>query len=131
MNNNKKIKGKAGVSKTNLSVKNVDFKYIFSLGFIVFAFFLTVGENDYYLKWSEGFSLFLFTTQYFVDCMQLLGGLLTYVGAFLMQFFHYPPLGSCMLIVLLLYIQCLTVTAYDIPHKYYPLSFVRPLKIPF
>jgi hypothetical protein len=92
--------------------------------FVLFAGFLTAVYNHDFLKWAEELSLFLPTRLFLADNLKTAGGLLSYAGTFLTQFFYYPYLGSFLLILLLLLIQYLTIKAFEIPKQYYPLSFI-------
>ena len=50
------------------------------------------------------------STKLFWDsCMSLPGGLLSRTGAYLTQFFYYPALGSIMLILLWLLLNCMVL----------------------
>ncbi|KAA6301808.1 MAG: hypothetical protein EZS26_001971 [Candidatus Ordinivivax streblomastigis] len=92
--------------------------------FVLFAGFLTAGYNYDFLFRAEELSLFLPTRLFFLQHLRMAGGLLTYAGTFLTQFFYYPWLGSVLLLLLLLLIQYLTLQAFEIPKRYYPLSFI-------
>lgn len=62
--------------------------------YFVFAYLLlAVGYADYLRQWEE-MSLFLPTAMFFDHCMQLPGGLLEWIGTYLVQFFYHPWLGA-------------------------------------
>jgi hypothetical protein len=92
--------------------------------FVLAAIYFTAFYNKDFLLWAEEISLFLPTRLFLADCMKTAGGLLSYAGTFFVQFFYYPLLGSFLLILLLLFIQFLTVRAFAIPKSLFPLSFV-------
>jgi hypothetical protein len=110
------------------SAKNRRKQYIYhGTCFIVFIFaaaYFTFFYNRDFLLWAEEISLFLPTRLFFTESMKTAGGLLNYAGVFFTQFFHYPLLGSLLLILLLLFIRYLTVKAFNLPKPYFPLSFV-------
>lgn len=102
---------------------------IFIVAFIGISLYLTAIRNDFFLKWAEEFSIFIPTTYYFTQCMNFAGGLLTYAGTFLTQFFYYPTLGSLIFIAILFLIQYLSVIAFRIPKNCYQVSFIPSLML--
>lgn len=108
-------------------VENSSYTY-FQLACIVFfvltAYFLTAVLNNNFLKWAEEISLFIPTKLFFMQSMKTAGGLLSYIGSFLTQFYHYPFLGSTIFISLLLLVQLLTIKAFEIPKQFFPLTFI-------
>jgi len=70
------------------------------LAFALFAYYMLAVRNADYLFAVQERSLFLFDSQFFDMTMVKPGALMTYVGCFLTQFFHYPALGSCILIAI-------------------------------
>lgn len=99
------------------------------LFFLAVSIYLTAVSNDFLLKYIEEFSLFSPTINYFNNCMNFAGGLLTYVGTFLTQFLFSPILGSFIFIAILFLVQYLSVIAFRIPKHYYPLSFIPGLML--
>lgn len=83
-----------------------------SLVFALFAYYMLAVRNADYLFAVQERSLFLFDSQFFDMVMVKPGALMTYVGCFLTQFFHYPALGSCLLIVIWLLTYFATVKAF-------------------
>ncbi len=71
-----------------------------SLAFALFAYYMLAVRNADYLFAVQERSLFLFDSQFFDMTMVKPGALMTYVGCFLTQFFHYPALGSGILIAI-------------------------------
>jgi hypothetical protein len=95
-----------------------------SLIFIGAAYFLTAFYNAGFLSWAAEISLFLPTRLFFINTMQTAGGLLSYLGLFLNQFFYYPWLGSTLFIALQGVVIWLTVKTFKIPENYFPLAFL-------
>ena len=63
------------------------------------AIALVIFEHDYLWQAQEQ-NLFLHTKLFFEQCMQVPGGLLSWAGAYLTQFFYYPLLGAGLLSLL-------------------------------
>ncbi|MDR1121575.1 MAG: DUF6057 family protein [Dysgonamonadaceae bacterium] len=99
-------------------------RWIYTVLFVVAACYFTLYYNWYFLKWAEEISLFLPTRLFFLQHLQTAGGLLTYTGTFLTQFFHHPLLGCLLFIGLLLFVQWLTNKAFRLPKRYFSLSFI-------
>lgn len=66
---------------------------------LVIAAALALFEQDF-LWTAQEHNLFLHTPLFFQQCMVAPGGLLTWAGAYLTQFFYYPALGAVMLCLL-------------------------------
>jgi len=129
-------KGKNSIKKSKSTKQNrlgssilQHYQLIITLMFVYISTYYTVISNDFFLKWAEEFSLFVPTTYYFTQCMNLAGGFLTYAGTFLTQFFYYPAIGSFIFIAILFFIQYLSVIAFRIPTNYYPISFIPSLML--
>lgn len=97
--------------------------------FVVFALYMTAIHNGFYFKWAESLSLFINSWYFLQDCMRFAGGLLTYTGAFLTQFYYFPALGSIVFVALLVLIQYLSVVAFDIPLKFRVLAYIPSLML--
>lgn len=63
-------------------------------------------------------SLFLFDGYYFDSMTAAPSGLMSYIGCFLIQFFHYPLLGAAIYVALLYAVYALVRKVFDIPAKY-------------
>ena len=77
----------------------------------------------------QNLSLFLQTELFFEEAMRAPAGLLSYAGAFLMQFFYYPALGAAIYVALLYAAYLLVRKVFDIPRRWalvalLPLVFV-------
>ncbi len=109
------------VSNPGLSIHS---PRLYLIAFVVFALFMTLIRNGFYFKWAESLSIFVYSGYFFQDAMRFAGGLLTYAGAFLTQFYYVPVLGSILFIALLVLIRYVSVIAFDIPEKYRALAYV-------
>ena len=66
----------------------------------------------------EELSAFLFTEPFFNEFLAVPAGMLSYAGAFLVQFFYYPALGATIYTLLLIAVYALTKKVFDIPARY-------------
>ena len=66
----------------------------------------------------EELSSFLFTEPFFNEFLAVPAGMLSYAGAFLVQFFYYPVLGATIYTLLLIAVYALTKRVFDIPSRY-------------
>ena len=122
----KSSKGRKNVLSFSLTEKPnyLYYQLVCIVLFVFTAVIFTVFFNYDFLKWAEEISLFIPTKLFFLQYMKTAGGLLSYVGTFLTQFYHYPFLGITIFILLLLLIQFLTIKAFTIPKQYFPLTFI-------
>jgi hypothetical protein len=95
--------------------------------FLLLALYLTAIHNKVFLFKLQDLSLFLPTKMFFINTVRIPGGFLSYLGLFFTQFFYYPWLGSFFFIFFLFVTQFLTLKAFNLHHKYYPLSFIPSL----
>lgn len=72
----------------------------------------------------DNLSLFLFNDVYFDDMTSVPAGLLSYIGCFLIQLFHYPPLGAAVYVLLLYLVYRLTRKVFDVSGNYALLAMV-------
>lgn len=63
-------------------------------------------------------SLFLYTGHFFRESMALPAGFLSWLGAFFIQFFHYPVLGATVYVLLLYVMYWLTKRVFSIPARW-------------
>lgn len=94
--------------------------------FIGLTYYLTAVYNSNLLLKLDELSIFLSTQLFLIDHLREPAGLLSYLGAFLNQFFYYPRLGSALFILALITVQYVSYKAFKIPPKYYLLSFIPP-----
>lgn len=90
---------------------------------IAFAFFAVVWCMLAFYEWAflkrlDSMSLFLFDGYYFNSMTAAPSGLMSYIGCFLIQFFHYPLLGAAIYVALLYAVYALVRKVFDIPAKY-------------
>ena len=126
-----KNKKQSGTAEWLSRLEQKNFKLVKVAGtalFVLLAVCLLVYNKDYLWK-AEELSLFLPTGIFFRECMLVAGGLLSYCGCFLTQFFYYPYLGSCIFIILLLLLQYLLLKAFRIPDRWFLLSLVPPFML--
>jgi hypothetical protein len=119
-----KAKPQSPVSPEKKPSDMIGRRWIYAALFTAAAYYFTAYYNWYFLKWADEISLFLPSRLFFLQHLQTAGGLLSYTGTFLTQFFHYPLLGSALFIGLLLFVQWLTNKAFRLPKRYFPLSFI-------
>ena len=78
---------------------------------------LVVCEQALLFRVSE-LSVFLFDEVYFDSMMSVPAGFLSYLGSFLVQFFHIPLLGATIYVSLLVLLYWVTRKAFSIPGRY-------------
>lgn len=76
------------------------------------------------LKRSASMSLFLFDSTFFEGMLAVPAGMLSYLGCFFIQFFHYPALGAAIYVALLFLVYWLTRKVFVIPVNYSLLALV-------
>lgn len=96
---------------------------VWAAGLVVIAFALLFFEGDFLWKAQE-LNLFQHTSLFFKQQMVVPGGMLTYVGTFLTQFFYYPWMGVLMLIALWLLLMWMVRRAFLLPRTWALLMFV-------
>lgn len=96
---------------------------VWALGLVVIAFALLFFEGDFLWKAQE-LNLFQHTSLFFKQQMVVPGGMLTYVGTFLTQFFYYPWLGVLMLMGCWLLLMWMISRAFLLPKTWALLMFV-------
>ena len=91
--------------------------------YLSWAFFAVVWallvfyDGDTLYRASEQ-SLFLFNSHFFNESMTLPAGFLSYIGAFFVQFLHYPLLGATIYVLLLFVQYLLTKKVFEIPARW-------------
>ena len=80
-------------------------------------------EGDLLWKLQEQ-SLFLNTSQFFNERMVVPGGLLSWAGTYLTQFFYYPWLGTVVLCACWLLLMLLVRKAFALTNEWLPLTLV-------
>lgn len=102
-------------------------KFLFDIAryveYMPWAFFAVVWallvfyDADTLYRASEQ-SLFLFNDHFFNESMTLPAGFLSYIGAFFVQFLHYPLLGATIYVLLLFALYLLTKKVFEIPARW-------------
>ena len=93
------------------------------VGLALIAIALVAFESDYLYRVQEQ-SLFLNTPLFFRQCMVASGGLLSWVGAFLTQFFYHPALGACLLCACWAVLVWLLIVTFRIPPRWAVVTLV-------
>ena len=96
---------------------------VWTAGLALIAFALLFFESDFLWKAQE-LNLFQHTSLFFRQQMVVPGGMLTYLGTFLTEFFYYPWLGVLLLIGCWLLVMWTTKRAFRLPGKWALLMFV-------
>ena len=96
---------------------------VWAAGLAIIAFALLFFESNLLWKAQE-LNLFQHTSLFFKQQMVVPGGMLTYLGTFLTEFFYYRWLGVLILIGCWLLVMWLTKRAFRIPGKWALLMFV-------
>ena len=100
------------------ATKGIPYVAILLIGIAMVAF-----EHDVLLRVEEQ-SLFLHTPLFFKQCMVASGGLLSWSGAFLTQFFHYPALGVAILCLLWCLLVWMARRAFRIPDAWVAVTLI-------
>lgn len=115
-----------GKKSSKLEIAEKCLPWIWTLCFIAIGGYYLVSENSDMLFMAQEKSHFYGSQVFFNECMQLPGGLLSYAGSFLTQFFYVPTLGSAMLIALWLILAFVIKFAFRVKATFLPLAFVVP-----
>ena len=84
---------------------------------------LAVFEGDLLYKLQEQ-DLFMHTPLFFQQRMVVAGGLLTWAGSYLTQFFYYPMLGAGLLCLLWAFFMFLLSRVFRVDKAWFPLTLV-------
>ena len=87
------------------------------VGLLLAVLALLVFESDFLYRVQEQ-SLFLNTPLFFRQCMVVSGGLLSWAGAFLTQFFYHPAVGVCLLCLCWAVLVLLLMVTFRIPSRW-------------
>lgn len=90
---------------------------------LIAVILLTVFESDFLYRLEEQ-NLFLHTPLFFQQHMVKPGGLLTWAGCYLTQFFYYPILGAGILCLLWSFLIWLLIRAFRIPPTWRMMTLV-------
>lgn len=95
--------------------------------FLIFAWIALPIRNGVFLRWMEDCSLFEPVQTARENLMRYPGGLLQYVGSYLMQFMYIPKLGSSILFILWMLLAFMIVKCFRLPKSLSPLSLLIPI----
>ncbi len=88
------------------------------IGIFMFWFFL----YPHALSYQEQYQLFLWTSDYFIEKLSIPGGLVNWLGEFIVQFYYIEWLGALLLALLFMALQI--ITARLLPKSWWPMSLV-------
>lgn len=94
--------------------------------FVVFAGWILVGMNSDYLFTVQENSLFLASDVFWKEMMATPHGFICWIGSYLTQFFYYPAMGSCMLILIWLGIYAVTRKVFNLKKEWSYLALIPP-----
>lgn len=106
---------KAGLFATQKTAKVLQMAV--AVFFVAVWALLAFGESATLFRVSEQ-SLFLYNGHFFREALALPAGFLSYLGAFFIQFFHYPLLGATVYVLLLYALYLLTKRVFSIPDRW-------------
>lgn len=95
--------------------------------FLIMAWWALPIRNGVFMRWMEDCSLFDPSDYGRDQLMRYPGGLLQYVGSYLMQFMHIPKLGSSILFALWMLLAFMTARCFRLPSRLLPLTLLIPL----
>ena len=98
-------------------------KYIYIPSLLLIAILLIAFESDFLFRIQEQ-NLFLHTPLFFQQHMTKAGGLLTWAGCYLSQFFYYPILGTGILCLLWLFLMWMLQRAFRIPSTWRAVTLI-------
>ncbi len=106
----------------NSVILQISLTTLFAVGVFLFWRFI----HPEALACAEELQLFLFTPEYFFERLTYPGGIATYIGEFITQFYNLISLGAVILTLLFVVIQRLTwylMRSEEVESCHYPLSF--------
>lgn len=127
--NTSKPSASSSAPKETKGKKGFTFAILTSLVFILFAYWILAVRNSYMLRWYEEMSFFESTRFFFRQSLLFPGGLLSYAGAWLTQFFFHPFLGATVLVILWLLTAWLTKKTFMLPKEATPLAYLVPMAL--
>jgi hypothetical protein len=99
-------------------------KYIYCLAFFALAWFFLYVRNADTMYFMQDRDWWNSTSLFWHDCTRFPGGLLSWAGAYLTQFFYYPALGCSMLIGLWILTFWLAKWSFRVPDEWSFLLFI-------
>ena len=92
--------------------------------FALFAGWILIGMNSDYLFTVQERSLFLSNPIFWNDLMATPHGFVRWIGSYLTQFFYYPAIGSCLLILIWLGIYSITIKTFNLGNRWSHLALI-------
>ncbi len=92
--------------------------YLYIIMFVALAVNYLILQNTDMLYMAQSHNLFQETPEYLHDCMKQPGGLLTWAGTYLTQYFYIPTVGAGMLIALWVLTFFVTIYAFRIKNAW-------------
>ena len=109
---------------TNERPKGFILSFFHSFIFIIVACYFLYVRNADTMFFMQDRGWWNSTRLFFNDCTAVPGGLLSWAGAYLTQFFYYPALGCSMLIALWLLTFALAKWSFRVPNEWSFLLFI-------
>lgn len=100
---------------SRMTAGTVKWQSAVALLFFVVIWALLAFYESALLQRTESLSLFLFDWTFFDSMLSAPAGILSYAGSFLVQFFHYPPLGAAIYVLLLYAVYRLIIKVFELP----------------
>lgn len=100
------------------------FQILFIAFFVFLAWYFLYTRNADTMFFMQDRGWWNSTSLFFKDCTEVPGGLLSWAGAYLTQFFYYPALGTVMLITLWLITFLVAKFSFKVPNEWSFLIFV-------
>ena len=97
---------------------------IYGVAFAVLAWVILVVKNSDLLFTAQDRSIFLHTPEFLAENLAVPGGLLSWAGCYLIQFFITPWWGSAILIVMWLLIYWLTIECFNLKGAWSALALI-------
>ena len=117
---NKKIKKEENTRRAVLFASPI----LFVVFFILLAWYFLYVRNADTMFFMQDRGWWNSTSIFWNDCTRVPGGLLSWAGAYLTQFFYYPVLGSLMLIGLWILTFVLAKFSFKVPNEWSFLLFI-------
>ncbi|MCF0144347.1 MAG: hypothetical protein HUJ79_04470 [Firmicutes bacterium] len=112
--------------KKNTSNQTTLIDAISAIAFAAITFYLMAIDGGNYLRKIDSLSIFLPTCDFARECLMTAGGPLCWVARWLTQSFYYPWLGATVYCVLLLVMAVLTVKAFKLSWRLFPVALIPP-----
>lgn len=98
-----------------------------TLGFFLFSFVFFAIFYRAHLSYQEQLQFFTFTIEHLINQIAAPGGVSTFLGSFITQFYFYPTLGAVIISILLITLQQLVLSVSRIvngENLFYSLTFI-------